>query len=67
MQKNVIEKHPDTDLSVQFVWVRAFEEDDSTVARSLAADMDDARVRHYWDRPLTVGAAHSATVPGRSD
>lgn len=47
--------HPDLELSVFHVWVPGLGEVGPDGATAMAAELDDPRVRHYWDPGMDVG------------
>lgn len=62
VQQHLVERYPDADLLLQFVWVSAFPDDAPASARAIAQTVGDARALHYWDPQGRVGADVSAAM-----
>jgi len=56
VQDHLVERYPDADLRMQFVWVSAFPDDAPRTARAIARTIGDERALHYWDPEGLVGA-----------
>ncbi len=62
MLQSVIEEYPDTDISVNVVWVPMLESDNEAAAREMSKMFTDPRVHQFWDPDRRSGTAYSKDV-----
>ena len=55
VHEHLLADRPAADVQVQFVWIRAFQEDNDGVAQAMNRELADARATHYWDRGASLG------------
>lgn len=59
MQRSILEAFPETDLSVNIVWLPMLPGDDEIAAGDASKIFDDPRVRHFYDPGRLVGWAYA--------
>ncbi len=68
VQKNLLEKHPTSDLQVYVVWFSMIPTDARAAWRWTGNVITDERVTHFWDAQKVVGRWYAAQDnPGESD
>jgi hypothetical protein len=60
VQKQILEAHPDAELSVLAIWFGMFPGDSRS--RWPESLLTDARVRHYWDEERLTGRLYGERV-----
>ena len=56
LQREVLEKNPQQDLAVIFIWLKILDKDDEAAVAAAAERFIDPRITHYWDPARVLNA-----------